>query len=33
MNQDYWFGHDPSQNDGGEAYRRLIAEIVKCAGA
>ncbi len=31
MNQDYWFGHDPSQNDGGEAYRRLIAEIVEIA--
>ena len=23
MNQDYWFGHDQSQNDGGEAYRRI----------
>jgi len=31
MNQDYWFGHDPSQADGGEAYRKLIAEIVKIA--
>jgi len=31
MNQDFWFGYDPNQTDGGEAYRKLISEIVDIA--
>lgn len=31
MNQDFWFGYHSSQADGGAAYRKLIADIVKIA--